>query len=102
MFAFNLNDKQFYLTLSGATTMGQSGPGSDGNEGILHIPQSSSITEASPSCLMSHPGHLLGVESYPFFGGCDAEGPTQEDLLIKGKIIKIYFWKEESKHYNKK
>ena len=25
-------------TLSGATTPGQSGPGSDGNEGVLHIP----------------------------------------------------------------
>ena len=36
-------------------------PGSDGNEGICCIPQSSSITEASPSdCLVSYPGHLLG------------------------------------------
>ena len=31
-------------TLSGATTPGQSGHGSDGNEGIRDIPQSSSIT----------------------------------------------------------
>ena len=31
--------KQFYLTLSGATPPGQSGPGKDGNEGVLHIPQ---------------------------------------------------------------
>ena len=31
-------------TLSGATTPSQSGPGSDGNEGVLRIPQSSSIT----------------------------------------------------------
>ena len=47
-------------TLSGATTPGQSGPGSNGNERVLHISQSSSITEASPSdCLMSYPGHLL-------------------------------------------
>ena len=39
----------------------QSGPGSNGNEGVLHIPQSSSITEASPSdCL----GRSLR-ESYP-------------------------------------
>ena len=30
-------------TLSGATTPGQSGPESDGNEGVLRIPQSSSI-----------------------------------------------------------
>ena len=51
-------------TLSSATTRGLSGPGSDGNKGVLHIPQSSSITGASPSdCLVSYPGHLLG-ESY--------------------------------------
>ena len=35
-------------TLSGATTPGQSAPGSDDNEGVLHIPQSSNITGASP------------------------------------------------------
>ena len=52
-------------TLSGATTMGQSGPGRDGNKGVLHIPQNSSITGASQSdCLVSYPGHSLG-ESYP-------------------------------------
>ena len=53
-------------TLSGATTLAQSGPGSDGNEEVLHIPQSSSITEASPSdCLVSYSGHSLEGESYP-------------------------------------
>ena len=52
-------------TLLGATTPGQGGPGSDGNEGVLRISQSSSITGTSPSdCLVSHPGHSLG-ESYP-------------------------------------
>ena len=52
-------------TLSGATTLGQSGRGSDGNEGALYIPQSFSITEASPSdCVLSYPGYLL-EESYP-------------------------------------
>ena len=35
--------------LSVATTLGQSGPGSDGNDGVLRIPQSSSITGTSPS-----------------------------------------------------
>ena len=30
--------------LSGATTLGQNGPGSDSNEGALRIPQSSSLT----------------------------------------------------------
>ena len=48
-------------TLSDATTPGQSGPGSDGNEKVLHIPQSSSITGSSPSdCLVSYPEHFLG------------------------------------------
>ena len=47
--------------LSGTTTLGQSGPGSDGNKGILHIPQSSSITGTSPSdCLVSYLRHLFG------------------------------------------
>ena len=36
-------------TLSDATTPGQSGPGSNGNQGMLHILQSSGITETSPS-----------------------------------------------------
>ena len=49
------------LVLSGATTPGQSIPGSDGNEGVLRIPQSSSIAGTSPSdCLVSYPGHSLG------------------------------------------
>ena len=52
-------------TLSGATTPGQSGPGSNGNEEVLRFPQSFSITGGSPSdCLVSYPWHSLG-ESYP-------------------------------------
>ena len=52
-------------TPSGATTSSQSESGSDGNEGVLCIPQSSSITRTSPSdCLVSYPRHSLG-ESYP-------------------------------------
>ena len=48
-------------TLSDANTLGQSGPGSNGNERVLRIPQSSSITGASTSdCLVSYPGHSLG------------------------------------------
>ena len=51
--------------LLGATTPGQSGPGSNGNEGVLCIPQSSSTAGTSPSdCLVSYPGHSLGG-SYP-------------------------------------
>ena len=47
--------------LSGAITPGQSGPGSNGYEGVLCIPQSPSITGTSPSdCLVSYLGHSLG------------------------------------------
>ena len=37
------------MTLSGAAIPDQSGPGSDGNKGLLCIPQTYSITGASPS-----------------------------------------------------
>ena len=37
------------MILPGATTPIQSGPGSNGNDGVLGIPQSPSITGASPS-----------------------------------------------------
>ena len=66
-----LDVKQFYLpidrTLSGATTPGQSGPGSEDNEGALRILQSSSITgESLSNCLMSSRGHSFGeVGSHP-------------------------------------
>ena len=45
---------------------GQSGPGSNDNEGVLHIPLSPSITGTSPSeCLVSYPRYSSGVGSYP-------------------------------------
>ena len=47
-------------TITGATTPGQNGPGSYDNERVLRIPQSSSITGASPSdYLVSYLGHSL-------------------------------------------
>ena len=49
------------MTLSGATISGQSGPGSDANKEVCHIPQSSSISGASPSgCLVSYSEQSLG------------------------------------------
>ena len=57
----------FDRTLSGANTPGNSGPSSNGNKGVLHIHQSSSIIGASASdCLMSYAGHSLdaGEGSY--------------------------------------
>ena len=46
--------------LLGTTTPGQSRSVSYGNEEIFRIPQSSSISEASPiDVFLSYPGHLL-------------------------------------------
>ena len=54
------------MALSGATMPSQSGPGSNGNEGVLHIPQNPSITGTSPSdCIVSYSGHSLGWGSCP-------------------------------------
>ena len=51
---------QFYFTLSGAITLSNSGAGSDGNEGVIRIHQSSSVSGSSPlDCLKSYQGHLL-------------------------------------------
>ena len=50
-------------TLSGYTTLVESGPRCNGNEGILHIPQSSNTGASQSDCLVSYPGHLLGEES---------------------------------------
>ena len=51
--------------LSGASTVNQSGRGSNGNDGALQIPQIFSITGASPSdCLMSYPGHSVVKKNF--------------------------------------
>ena len=48
-------------TLASASTPGKSKLGSDDNEGVLLISQSSSITEPSPSdYLVSYPGNSFG------------------------------------------
>ena len=57
---------RIHRTLSDATTPGQSGPGSNGNEGVLRISESSSITGTSPpDRLVSYLGHLLGMGVLP-------------------------------------
>ena len=47
-------------TLSGATTPGQSELGSDGNKEVLHIPQSSRITEPYHQIILCHIRTLIG------------------------------------------
>ena len=59
-------------TLLGTTTPGQNWHGGDGNEVMLHIPQSSSTTGTSPSdCLVSYLGHSLGVVLPLYRGSVD-------------------------------
>ena len=68
LFAHSLNVKQFYLiksrTLSGATTPVPREPVSEGIEGVLRIPQSSSPNGALPSAgLVSLLEHSLRVDT---------------------------------------
>ena len=54
------------MTLPGATNPGQSGLGSDSNEGVLRNPQRFSITKTSPSdYFVSYQHSLDGGGSYP-------------------------------------
>ena len=83
-----------------ATTLGQSGPGYDGNEEVLSIPEISSITEASPLvCFVLYQEHTLG-ESYPstekqsVYSEVSADGATSRGHEWKqthfSKIVKTY------------
>ena len=47
------------MTLSSASTPDQSGTGSSGNDGVLHIPQSSKSGASPSDGLMLYPGHWL-------------------------------------------
>ncbi len=54
-------------TLSGTTTPVLTEPGSNGHEGVVHIPQSTSVIRTPPSdCLVSLPGHSAEVQSVYF------------------------------------
>ena len=71
-------------TLSGATTPSQSGPGSDVNEGVLHISQSSSITIRLFSVIS---GTLVKEVSYPFAEKQSVYSTAPADWAT-------YFWRE--------
>ena len=55
LFPLSLNVRQFY-----SIQQGHSEPGSDGNEGVLHILQSASITRVSLTLFNVITGHSLG------------------------------------------
>ena len=79
------------MILSGATTPGQSGPGSNGNEEALPIPKSSCITEALPSdCLMLYHGHSLresyfSAEMQSMYSTIPGDGTT-----LIGGVLSLY------------
>ena len=56
--------------LSGTITLGQSGPGRNGNAEVLYIHQISRAGVLPSNCLMSYPTHLLG-------GGSDHSAEMQ-------------------------
>ena len=77
--------------LSGATTLGQSGPGSNVKEGVLCIPQSPSIPGTSPSdCLVSYPGHSGWGGSYP---SAEMQSVYSTAPADRAKKILIHKWK---------
>ena len=81
----------FIGPLSGATTPGQSGPRSNGNKRVLHIPQISSNAGSSPSdCFVSYPGHLL-AGSYPSAGVQSVYSTAPADWA-KWKLIPIFIF----------
>ena len=51
-------------TLTCTTTLGQSGPRSNGNKMVLHILQSSKTRASSSDGLVSYPGHFLRKSPY--------------------------------------
>ena len=58
------------FTLSSATILGQSGPGSNFNEGVLCIPHSSSITGALPFDFFASYPEMQSEYSTEIFWAC--------------------------------
>ena len=94
-------------TLSGATTSSQSGPGSNSNEGVIHISQSSK-TGASPSnSLVSYTGHSFGGRGlcYPLCRDAVSVfcSPNEMGSMEDCEIEEIQFCKTfDTKKYEKK
>ena len=73
-------------------TLGQSGPESNGNEEVLHIPQNSRMGASPSDGLMLYPGHMGGCEVLPLRR--DAVGvfysPSQTGLSQLDKYASFY------------
>ena len=87
-----------------ATTQRHRGPGSDGNEGVFHIPQSSSITEASTlECLVSYQDILWGF-SFPLLRRCSRCILQYQPTRLKVPLVGLYMRERERErertHFN--
>ena len=69
------------MTLSCSPTPDQSGPGSDGNEGVLRIPQSITWTSTS-NCLVTYQKDNRSAESYPSAKKKSVYSTAPADILI--------------------
>ena len=90
-------------TLSGDTTSGQSGPGSNSNERAHSIPQSSGITGASPSdCLVSYPGQAWERGGHPLAKMQSVYSAAPVDWAWQDFHAKIIFKIIQFSYLNKK
>ena len=82
--------------LLGATTPGLSGTGSDSNEGVLCIPQSSSTIGTTPSdCLVSYSGHSpVGMGYYLFaeMQSVYSTAPANWAMERRKMLINFYYY----------
>ena len=80
-------------TISGATTMAECGPGSNGNEEVLHITQSSTTGDSPSNYLMSYLGLSFRRGIFSLFKGANSvfcsppPQPTGQIKDLLGKII---------------
>ena len=70
--------------LSGATTPCQSGPGSNGNEGVFPFPKAPVLLEPR-ICLVSYPGHSLGGYSSAEVQSVYSTAPIKWAMSLRGK-----------------
>ena len=71
--------------------LGLSGPGGNDNEDVLCIPQSSSITGASPpDCLASYPGHSFGKSLMLAVGVFPQTQPTGLYIYIVRIVFPVF------------
>ena len=79
------------------STPGQSGPGSNGNEGTLYISQISKTGALSLDALLSYPGHSL-EGSYPFAD----EELEYSTAPATGLLLQLCILAESKREYSSK